>query len=351
MNRSEAAVPVHVLSGFLGSGKTTLLSRVIDYYQARGLKAAVIMNELGEVNLDGQIVGNDVPMAELLGGCICCTSRGDLGLEIKTLLDEHQPDVIIIESTGAANPMEIIDGVTGAAIYARIDLRTIVTVVDGPGLIEQSKRSSARTFRLMLDQIRCATHLVVNKADKLEPDEQVQVETMIRELNKYAPVTVTTRCEVDMELFEGESSSEHAPLPTVGLHDEAVPHECGPGCHHGHAHEDAAAVHAAGDHASHEHVMAVTYYFRSAVDSSAFEAFMKGLPEDIYRAKGILSFTDTSSSRFLFQYAYGEIDVMKITPQGPVNDVAVFIGEHFSKEKLLSELEALEAGAPKELID
>lgn len=82
-------------------------------------------------------------------------------------------------------------------------------------------------------------------------------------------------------------------------------------------------------HASHDHVMAYTHYFQNPVNSEEFERFVKELPRDVYRAKGIVTFTDTSS-RFLFQYAYREADFMRITPQGEVPDVAVFIGEHFS---------------------
>jgi G3E family GTPase len=78
-----------------------------------------------------------------------------------------------------------------------------------------------------------------------------------------------------------------------------------------------------------------------AVDSEKFEAFLKQLPDHVYRAKGIVSFSDTAS-RFLFQYAYRETDFIRITPQGDVNDVAVFIGEHFSKEMVLEELLKLE---------
>ena len=97
MTNREQHIPVHLLSGFLGSGKTTLLRRLLDYYTAQGMKPAVIMNELGDINLDGQLVGDEVPMAEMLSGCICCTMRGDLGMEISMLIDEHKPDVIFID--------------------------------------------------------------------------------------------------------------------------------------------------------------------------------------------------------------------------------------------------------------
>ncbi|MNW62798.1 hypothetical protein D3C74_409520 [compost metagenome] len=87
--------------------------------------------------------------------------------------------------------------------------------------------------------------------------------------------------------------------------------------------------------------MAYTHYFKRAVNSEEFEQFVRELPRDVYRAKGIVTFSDTSS-RFLFQYAYREADFMKITPQGEVPDVAVFIGEHFSSGELRTQLLQLE---------
>lgn len=86
----EQSLPVYILSGFLGSGKTTLLQRLLDHWKLQGLRPAVIMNELGEVNLDGLLVEQSVPMAEMLGGCICCTSRGDLSTELTTLVKKNR---------------------------------------------------------------------------------------------------------------------------------------------------------------------------------------------------------------------------------------------------------------------
>ncbi|WP_054026752.1 CobW family GTP-binding protein [Bacillus sp. FJAT-28004] len=348
MTNREQHIPVHLLSGFLGSGKTTLLRRLLDYYTAQGKKPAVIMNELGDINLDGQLVGDEVPMAEMLSGCICCTMRGDLGMEISMLIDEHKPDVIFIESTGAANPMETLDGITEAAMYKEIDLQSVITIVDGPELLTRSRDGKGRTFKLMLEQIKCATILLLNKADKLEPDQLVEAQQQLRELNAHAQIVATVRCAIDdwSWLESAENSSRQA---LVGASDETedmqnrdyASHDhikggeaCSvEGCTHDHDHSS--------HHHSHDHVMVVTHYWRGPVSSEAFESLLQRLPANIYRAKGIVTFTD-APSRFLFQYAYKESDFMRIEPQGHVNDVAVFIGEHFSKEWLLHELEQLE---------
>lgn len=338
MESNERLIPVHLLSGFLGSGKTTLLTRMLDYYKEQGLKPAVIMNELGDTNLDGQLLGEEVPMAEMLSGCICCSIRGDLGVEISQLIDEHRPDVLFIESTGAANPMETLDGVTEAALYKPIDLRSVITVVDGPELLARSRSGKGRTFKLMQEQIRCATVLLLNKADKLDPEQLVEAQQLLGDVNPHVPATATVRCAIDDWSWLERAMSPSAPRAVreadlyEHAHAEPQKHE------HGHHH-----------HHSHDHVMVVTHYWRGPIESEAFEALLQRLPDNIYRAKGIVTFTDTPS-RFLFQYAYRESDFMRIEPQGKVNDVAVFIGEHFEKEWLLRELEKLEKlGQPEQL--
>ncbi|MDQ0063580.1 CobW family GTP-binding protein [Paenibacillus harenae] len=330
MEQNERLIPVHLLSGFLGSGKTTLLTRMLDYYKEQGMKPAVIMNELGDTNLDGQLLGEEVPMAEMLSGCICCSIRGDLGMEISMLIDEHQPDVLFIESTGAANPMETLDGVTEAALYKPIDLRSVITVVDGPELLARSRSGKGRTFKLMQEQIRCATVLLLNKADKLEPEQLVEAQQLLGDVNPHVPATATVRCAIDDWSWLERAMSSKAPR-TIRETDSHEHERAEQQTHdHGHHH-----------HHSHDHVMVITHYWRGPIGSEAFEALLQRLPDNIYRAKGIVTFTD-APSRFLFQYAYRESDFMRIEPQGKVNDVAVFIGEHFEKDWLLRELEKLE---------
>jgi G3E family GTPase len=322
------AVPVHILSGFLGSGKTTLLTRALDYYKLQDLKPAVLMNELGDVNLDGMLVGDEVPMTEMLGGCICCTIRGDLGLELKELIEEHKPDVVFVECTGAANPIEILDGVTDASLLTQLELKSVITVVDAAQFAERAERSTGKTFRLMQDQIRCATHLILNKSDLVEHDTLQSVEKQLRELNPVAPIEVTVKAEIDLSLFqqlEGSVSRTHR-------HAEGEACSCGNPSHGHHSHTAA--------HHSHEHVMVYTHYFDHPIDSERFEELIGRLPHEIYRAKGILRFTDTVSP-FMFQYAYREMDFLKITPKEELPSVAVFIGEHFNKEQLVAELSKL----------
>lgn len=337
------AVPVHILSGFLGSGKTTLLSQAIDYYKQTGKKPAVLMNELGDVNLDGMLVEDDVPMTEMLSGCICCTIRGDLGLELRDLIRDNDPDVIFVECTGAANPIEILDGVTDASLLTELELKSVITVIDAAQFQKQHENGKSKTYRLMQDQIRCATQLILNKIDLVQPEALTSIEQGIRELNQVAPMTATVRCQVDLTLFDRLTEAAGAVSGSEHAHREANCHihEEGGVCsdpNHHHAHEDGHHHHA---HHSHDHVMVYTHYFSQPIDSEQFEELVGRLPQEVYRAKGILRFSDTASL-FLFQYAYREMDFVKITPKEDLPNVAVFIGEHFSKEGLAAELAALE---------
>jgi G3E family GTPase len=327
----EQVVPVYILSGFLGSGKTTLLQRLLEHWKEQGLRPAVVMNELGEVNLDGLLVEQTVPMAELLGGCICCSIRSDLSTELATLIKKESPDVVVIEATGAANPLEIVDGVTEISLYQKVELKSLITVVDAAHLLELYRKQQGATYRLMQEQIRCASILILNKIDRVSAEEVEEITAVLRKWNPYADIQPAVRCEVDTEslLHSAGGVLTDAQLEEVGIvlgSSEALREDASESI-------DQDQLTTGGTHASHDHVMAYTHYFKRPVNSEEFEQFVKELPRDVYRAKGIVTFNDTSS-RFLFQYAYREADFMKITPQGEVPDVAVFIGEHFSSSEL-----------------
>ncbi|WP_425464211.1 CobW family GTP-binding protein [Paenibacillus lentus] len=332
------ATPIYILSGFLGSGKTTLLHRMLSYWKDGGLKPAIIMNEIGDVNLDGILVDDELPMTEMLGGCICCTVRGDLSMQMFELINNERPDVIVIEATGAANPLEILDAVTEVSLTAKIDIKPMITVVDSVHLLELHEAQKGKTYRLMMEQIRCGSILIVNKIDRLQGKQLAEVESLLRHLNPFADLLPAVKCDVDLDRL----TTMYDPLHRN--HDHHEGHECDcshknhettdndqeQGCRHDRVNE------------THDHVTVYSHYFQGPVNSEQFEKFIADLPRDVYRGKGVLSFSDTSS-RFLFQYAYREADYLKIAPKGNVPDVVVFIGEHFDKNKLAEQLRQLEA--------
>lgn len=354
-------VPIYLLSGFLGSGKTTLLQHMIEQAKATGLTPAVLMNELGEVNLDGQLVSREVAMAEVLGGCICCSMRGDLSLELNQLLQQYKPDLVIVESTGAAHPMESIDAITETSMYKHAVLQEVVTVVDSEHLLARAKSTKDKTFRLMQDQIRCASLLILNKCDRLYPDQIVELEQQVRQWNAHAQLVSATHCQLnDWNWLLQPQTNNAAVVKQTEEHSDTMNTQTGEldslkglheHDHHVHDHHDHNHHHHQEDdhehdrhkhhYHHHEHVMAYTHYWKQPPHSEQFEAWLQQLPPNIYRAKGIVTFRDVPS-RFLFQFAYRETDFMRIEPQGEVHDVAVFIGEHFDAGWLKQELEKLE---------
>ncbi|MEC0331016.1 GTP-binding protein [Paenibacillus macerans] len=393
----EKITPVYILSGFLGSGKTTLLQRLLRFWQDKGLRPAVIMNEIGDVNLDGLLVPGEVPMAEMLGGCICCTIRGDLSVQMAELISAEKPDLVVIEATGAGNPLEIFDAVTEVSLYLKLEIKPMITVVDAAHLAELHDLQKGKTYRLMLEQIRCGSVLILNKIDMIGGGRQREMIDLLSKLNPYAQIVSTVKCEVDIPglLSGGRSGSggrdlrlgheendyghghEHGQvLEPLHEHQHEHKHEHELENKHKHEHkhknehrhehehqherkherehEFASHDHEHNHdhnhnhdhdhhypHTSHEHVTVYTHYFNGPVDSEEFERFIAELPREVYRGKGVLTFTDTAS-RFLFQYAYREADYLKITPQGEVPDVAVFIGEHFDRELIARRLKELE---------
>ncbi len=345
----DKTVKVVLLSGFLGSGKTTLLKRLVDEAEAKGLRSAVLMNEAGDVNLDGLAVDASIPMAEMLGGCICCTIRADVGVELMQLAKTHRPDIVWIESTGIAHPLEIMDAVSDASMYEKIELAAVATVADARHLLDRVRIGGGKTLKLMIEQIRASTLLVLNKTDLIGEAERLELIDWLRGWNADAEIVPAVRCDLGFSFIEkglGEGGRAHGPNPGKGGGADRDEPEREPGqreqdSEHDLTHEHDHEHKHDRDHAHvHHHIGAATCYLDGPLDSHAFESWLRALPDNIYRAKGIVTFRDTAS-RFLFQYAYRELDFMRITPQKTVHDVAVFIGEDIPKRELERELRRL----------
>ncbi|MDF2653495.1 MAG: cobalamin biosynthesis protein [Paenibacillus sp.] len=325
--------PIFILSGFLGSGKTTLLAKLLAEMASEGLRPAVVMNEVGDINLDGHLLSDGVPMRDMLSGCICCTIRGDLAVEIQQLITESSPDVIFVEATGVANPMEILDAVSEAAPMVHIDVRAMITVVDASHYLKWARRGTGRTYHLMADQIRCASIIILNKQDLIVSSEYFEIKQSIHSLNPLATVMPAVQCEVNMEwirqfVLQDTFKPAKGTFPKKG-HGGHNHHDHDQ--HHNHEHH----------HHSYDHIMVYTHYFTKSIEEKSLERLIQELPDLVYRAKGIFTNAE-NGDRILFQFAFRQLDLIKIKPQGFVQDVAIFMGEQFSKPDLQDRLAKIE---------
>jgi G3E family GTPase len=198
MNRR---IPAIIISGFLGSGKTTLLLRLLEEAAGSGLRPGVLMNELGKLDVDGQILEEhaNASVQKLLDGCVCCSKKGELLGALKTL-SAQKPDLIVIELTGVANPEEIAETITEPGLRDELYLRQVVTVLDGEHVLDYNSIFAAdkQLVRTLRRQIEVADRLLLNKTDLIPSAKQLKIEKTIRKYNDRAPIYPTTQSRFDM---------------------------------------------------------------------------------------------------------------------------------------------------------
>lgn len=266
---------VYLFSGFLGSGKTTMLVDVIRQLKEQNLKPAVIMNELGKLNFDSQAVEEGIPLKELLNGCICCSGAEKTEAQIQTLLAESEFDVLIIETTGAAHPVEALDAVYSPLFADQLNIKGIITVADSKRWLERDK-ISPQTRSLFLEQIRHAHLILANKMDLLTEAERAKVTFELQGLNPYAQIIQTTNAKAPLKFLQ----SLHATARSTDIHKADLGH--------------------------HLHLSSRLVTFPASADftQDEFENWIRTIPDSVYRMKGYVPVKGIKNP-MLFQYAYG----------------------------------------------
>lgn len=208
-------LPATVLSGFLGSGKTTLLQHLLK--QAQGLRIALIVNDMSEINLDAELVReghaleqHESKLVELTNGCICCTLREDLMVEVRRLAESGSFDHLIIESTGVSEPLPVAtsfsyrDAESGLSLEDVAYIDTMVSLVDCENFLDYPRGEDALSLvSLVSEQVEMADVIVLNKVDRVSPETLGRVRHLVRTLNPTAHLLETSFSQVELKEVVG----------------------------------------------------------------------------------------------------------------------------------------------------
>jgi G3E family GTPase len=367
-----AEMRLNLLFGFLGSGKTTLARRILTE-RAGGEKMAVIVNEFGDVGIDGAILeGRNVDMVELTSGCLCCTLKGPLLNAVEELRDKAGARRIVIEATGVAQPEELIETFADPKLSGRYDIGPVVTVVDAP----KYPKLAQVLGEFYGEQMKNADVLVLNKVDLAPAAALEAVRAEAAQINPHAEILFAERCDVDIpRLLDGPSSRvvatyrarlgepnpppspsppppsdapapafhNGAPLGATGGEgyeglarlSRAYPElgEGGSPNHnhdHGHGHDH--------DHGDHRHAPAQSFVLDAtgAAARADVEAFFRALPENVWRAKGFMAVDGVPA---LIQYAMGQLEITPAEARAVRN--MVFIGPDMDRPAIEAQFRAL----------
>lgn len=349
MNNKE--VPVLLLTGYLGSGKTTLLNKILA--NKKGIKFAVIVNDIGEVNIDaaliekGGVVGQkDDSLVSLQNGCICCTLKMDLVEQLKEIVDMKRFDYIVIEASGICEPAPIAQTICSIPSlgpqYIKngiLRLDSIVTVVDALRMKDEfangsdlmkSNLDEEDLASLVIQQIEFCNIILLNKAAEVEPKELEHLKQIIRAIQPKAEIFECNYGDIDLDLIVNTHKFDWEAVATSagwiqeieaernGEEDEHEEHE------HHHEHEEHEHHHHDDhdhdhDHCHHHHdhdhdheggeveeygIGTFVYYRRKAFDLALFDEFVaRKWPRDVVRAKGICYFGDEPDMCYVFEQA------------------------------------------------
>ena len=342
---AKKKIPITLLCGYLGAGKTTLLNRVLT--NQKGYKVAVIVNDIGEVNVDERLISKEANITDtnsivpLTNGCICCTLKSDMVQGIENLMKTGKYDYILIEASGVCEPMPIAQAIETIEI-GKLD--NVVGVVDAARLVDEFDEGKSLLKEgideediesLLIQQIEFCSTLIVNKRDLVTDEQMKMVRAVINKIQPEVKVIETTRCEVpvediigtdrfdfetvyasagwvkELEAHEAEEHDEHHDddddevCEKCGHH-----HEDGEECDHDHDHEH---EHDHGHHHHHhEHkhegesedeygIGSFVYYRRKAFDRNKLDQYAAKWPRNIIRSKGVIWFSDEEEMAYVLE--------------------------------------------------
>lgn len=339
MDAPKQGLPVTIITGFLGSGKTTLLNHILTNQQ--GLKTAVLVNEFGEIGIDNElIVATEDNMVELNNGCVCCTINEDLVNAVYKILErEDKIDYLVVETTGLADPLPVALTFLGTELRDMTRLDSIVTMVDCANFSLDLFNSDAA-----LSQIQYADVIALNKTDLVDEADVDSLEVRIKDIKKDARILRTKKSEVPLPLilsvglFESDKYFEAAEAKEKEdhHHDHDHDHEHD---HHEHHHDHDHEHHHHSNHLENDGFTSLSFQTDKPLAIRKFQYFLDNqLPENIFRAKGILWF-DESPQRHIFHLSGKRFTIEDDEWKGDKKTQLVLIGQNLDKETLQEQLD------------
>jgi len=301
---------VNLLFGFLGSGKTTLVRRIL---AERGgdRPMAVIVNEFGEVGVDGEIIaGTNVNLVELTSGCLCCTLRGSLMSAVEELREKAGVEQVVVEATGVASPGDMLEDLADSRVQSQLDVGPVVTVVDAP----KFTRLKEMLGDFYEEQIENADVLVLNKIDLAGARELADVETAVRAINPDAALLFAEQGDTDLALLLDGPGSELL----AQIRAEKGQHAAAGGPGHAHVHAPAESF-----------VLDVD----GSIDGAALRLALSELGDSVWRVKG---FAVVDARPSLVQYTIGQLEITD-APARP-RAYLVFIGHGMDRDAVRARL-------------
>ncbi len=340
---SKKQVPITLLCGYLGAGKTTLLNRVLT--NQKGYKVAVIVNDIGEVNVDERLISKEAKITDssslvpLTNGCICCTLKSDLVQQIENLINTGKFDYIMIEASGVCEPMPIAQAIQQIET-GKID--NVVGVVDASRLVDEFDEGKSLLKKdieeediesLLIQQIEFCSTLIVNKRDLVTDEQMKMVRAVINKIQPTVKVFETTKCDVPVEEVIGtdrfDFETVYASAGWVKAleehdkeeddddddHDEHEhDHDHEEHEHHDHDDDDHDHNHEEGHHHHHHHehkhegesedeygIGSFVYYRRRPFNRIKLDEYASKWPRNIIRSKGVIWFSDEEDMAYVLE--------------------------------------------------
>ncbi|QEY63036.1 GTP-binding protein [Metapseudomonas lalkuanensis] len=308
-------IPVTVISGFLGAGKTTLVNHLLGQNEA--FRIGVVVNEFGEVGIDGQlIVSEQEALIEINNGCVCCTVRADLVASVKEMLDlaGHRLDRLVVETSGLADPAPVLQTfLADPDLRSQVDLESVITVIDALHLQQQLSDEIVR------EQIAFADTLIVNKIDLVSEEVLRAIQNEVRMVNRTATVVRSVNSEAPIDALLG---TKRFSLPNLLMIEPDILEE-----------EDH-------DHEHDTSISSCSVVTSGALDADRFHRWVNQLVNDqgqrLMRMKGLLNFA-SEARRFHFHSVHMLLEAMpgpRWEADEPRDNRFVFIGRDLDREQL-----------------